>query len=207
VRRKEDTEIAELTGRCLAAFTQAGTLDLSLDQLAQKVGASKRMLVHYFGGRESLEERVFALLEERLRTQFSAELFPAGATLHSAVMALWNRSTAPESQGALRVVMDATRRAWTSTRDQASSRDQTGSARARAFYAVQQRLWVALLLKFLPDPAAVEELLQLFQGAVQVYLVTGDREPGRRALTRMIQREMRLAHTSPGAPPSPPSPG
>jgi AcrR family transcriptional regulator len=177
VRRKEQAEIGELTGRCQAAFTQAGTLDLSLDRLAQRVGISKRMLIHYFGTREELEERVFALLEERLRAQFRAESLPAGATLHSAVMALWNLSTAPESLGALRVVMDATRRAW------------SGSARASAFYAEQQRLWVELLLNFLPDPAAVEELLQLFQGAILVYLVTGDREPGRRALTRMIFRE------------------
>jgi AcrR family transcriptional regulator len=195
MHRKEKIEIGELTGRCLAAFTQAGTLDLSLDQLARKVGVSKRMLIHYFGGRESLEEQVFALLEDRLRAQFSAELFPQGATLHTAVMALWNRSTAPESRGALRVVMDATRRAW------------TGSARAGEFYAEQQRLWVDLLLKFLPDPAAVEELLQLFQGAVQVYLVTGDREPGRRALTRMIQREIQLQHAAADALPRPPSPG
>jgi hypothetical protein len=48
---------------------------------------------------------------------------------------------------------------------------------------------VNLLLKYLPDPLAVEELLQLFQGAILVYLVTGDREQGRRALKRMIQRE------------------
>ncbi|MGB6690105.1 MAG: TetR/AcrR family transcriptional regulator [Terracidiphilus sp.] len=177
MRRKEEAEIGELTGRCLATFTQAGTLDLSLDRLAAKVGISKRMLIHYFGSREELEERVFALLEDRLRAQFGVESLPAGATLHSAVMALWNRSTASESRGALRVVMDATRRAW------------SGSARAKAFYAEQQGLWVELLLKFLPDPAAVEELLQLFQGAVLVYLVTGDREAGRRALTRMIRRE------------------
>jgi AcrR family transcriptional regulator len=177
VRRKEKAEIGELTARCLAAFARAGTLDLSLDRLALNVSISKRMLIHYFGSREELEERVFALLEDRLRAQFSAELFPPGAALHAAVMALWSRSTAPESRGALRVVMDATRRAW------------SGSARAKAFYAEQQRLWVEMLLKFLPDPAAVEELLQLFQGAVLVYLVTGDREPGRRALTRMILGE------------------
>ena len=180
MRRKEKAEIGELTSRCLAAFTRSGTLDLSLDRLAAKVGVSKRMLIHYFGSRDELEEQVFALLEERLRVQFSAELFPPGATLLTAVMALWNRSTAPESRGALRVVMDATRRAW------------SGSARGKAFYVEQQRLWVELLLKFLPDPAAVEELLQLLQGAVLVYLVTGDREPGRRALTRMILRETGL---------------
>jgi len=46
-------------------------------------------------------------------------------------------------------------------------------------------------LKFLPNPQAVEELLQLFQGAILVYLVTGDRETGRRALLRMLDREAR----------------
>ena len=46
-----------------------------------------------------------------------------------------------------------------------------------------------LLLKFLPDQSAIEELLQLFQGAVLAYLITGDREPGRRALTRILSRK------------------
>ena len=56
----------ELLGRCLAAFVQAGTIELSLDQLAHEAGTSKRMLIHYFGGRENLEEHAMALLEERL---------------------------------------------------------------------------------------------------------------------------------------------
>jgi hypothetical protein len=51
-----------------------------------------------------------------------------------------------------------------------------------------------LLRKFLPEAAAVEELLQLFQGAALVYLVTGDRERGRRALKRILLRNTK-AHT------------
>jgi hypothetical protein len=43
-------------------------------------------------------------------------------------------------------------------------------------------------MRFLPDTGAVEELLQLFQGAILAYLVTGDREQGRRALGRMTRR-------------------
>ncbi len=31
--------------RCLAAFIEAGTLELSLDQIAVQVGISKRMLI------------------------------------------------------------------------------------------------------------------------------------------------------------------
>jgi hypothetical protein len=73
--------------------------------------------------------------------------------------------------------MDVNRRGW------------SGSERGRTFYREQQKLWVDLLSRFLPDPADVEALLQLFQGAVLVYLVTGDREQGRRALERMSKVE------------------
>ena len=65
--------------------------------------------------------------------------------------------------------MDLSRRAW------------SGSARAQAFYAEQQRLWVRLLMNFINDQPKVEELLQLFQGAVLAYLVTGKRDHGKRA--------------------------
>jgi AcrR family transcriptional regulator len=165
-----------LLDRCLVAFVEAGTLDLSLDQLASKVGSSKRMLVHYFGGRENIEEGAMTRLEVRLRARFATDSFPPGATPEVVVTALWNRATAPESRSVLLLVMDLSRRAW------------NGSKRAKAFYEEQQRLWVELLLKFLPDQAAVEEVLQLFQGSVLAYLITGDRESGRRALIRALAR-------------------
>jgi AcrR family transcriptional regulator len=172
-----------LLGRCLAAFVEAGTIDVSLDQLANSVGISKRMLVHYFGGRQNIEEGAMALLEERLRAQFSPESFPAGTSPKAVLAALWERTTAPQSRGLLLLVMDVSRRAW------------NGSARAKAFYAEQQRLWVQLLLKFLPDKSRVEEVLQLFQGAVLAYLITGDPEPGRRSLARFFLSKDRPSGT------------
>ncbi len=48
-----------------------------------------------------------------------------------------------------------------------------------------------MLREFLPDPRAVETLLQLYQGAMLVYLVTGDRERGKRALERFIATGVR----------------
>jgi AcrR family transcriptional regulator len=171
-KRKAGRE--ELLQRCLAAFVAAGTIDLSLDQLANSVGISKRMLVHYFDGRENIERGAMALLEERLRAQFAPESFSPGVSPESVVTALWEQTTAPEAKNVLLLVMDLSRRAW------------NGSARAKAFYAEQQRLWVQLLMKFLPDQPRVEEVLQLFQGAVLAYLITGDPEPGRRALTRIV---------------------
>jgi len=174
---KKNVGREELLDRCLAAFVRAGTIDLSLDQLADRVGISKRMLIHYFGGRENIEEGAVTRLEDRLRAQFAPEAFPAGVAPESVIMALWERTIAPENRGVLLLVMELSRRAW------------NGSARARAFYAEQQRLWVELLMKFLPDQATVEEILQLFQGAVLAYLITGDSEPGRRSLLRILKRK------------------
>lgn len=173
-QRKIKHNQQQLVERCLAAFVRAGTIDLSLDQLAKRVGISKRMLVHYFGGRENIEEKAMTLLEERLRAQFAPESFPPGVSPETVVAALWRRTTDPATKGVLLLVMDLSRRAW------------NGSARAKAFYAEQQRLWVRLLMNFLPDEPAVEEVLQLFQGAVLAYLITGDPEPGRRSLARFF---------------------
>jgi AcrR family transcriptional regulator len=184
VQRKRKPSREELVQRSLAAFIQAGTIELSLDQLADRVGISKRMLVHYFGGRKNLEEKAMALLEERLRAQFAPESFPPGVSLETVVAALWQQTTAPQARGVLLLVMDLSRRAW------------NGSARAKAFYLGQQRLWVELLTKFLPDPALVEELLQLFQGAVLAYLITGNPEPGRRSLRRFLSARRAMSPSS-----------
>lgn len=176
MKHKDEQDLNELLDRCLGAFIEAGTLDVSLDRMAAKAGVSKRMLIHYFGGRENLEERAVVRLEERLRARFAVQSFPKRISARSVVKALWDQTTAPESRGILLLIMDLSRRGW------------SGSPRAKAFYAEQQRLWVDLLLNYLNDAAAVEELLQLFQGAVLAFLITGDREQGRRALERMMQR-------------------
>ena len=173
---RETMDLTDLAESCLGAFVRSGTLDLSLDQLAREVGISKRMLVHYFGGRDAIEERAMALLETRLRAQFAPENFPAGVGIQVVIHALWDRTTNPQSKGVLLLVMDLSRRAW------------NGSPRATSFYQEQQRLWVELLLKYLPDKNTVEDVLQSFQGAVLAYLITGDPAPGRRMLTRLCAK-------------------
>jgi AcrR family transcriptional regulator len=178
MQKRESQQFDELIGKCLAAFIAAGSLDLSLDRLADSVGVSKRMLIHYFGSREELEERAVAALEDQLRSQFNPDRFTVGVPCHAVVEALWDQSTSPESRGVLLLIMDVSRRAW------------SGSARAKAFYAEQQKLWVEMLGRFLPSAAAAEEFLQLFQGAILAYLVTGDRELGRRSLLRLARGEV-----------------
>jgi AcrR family transcriptional regulator len=182
---KNSQQTDRLTETCLAAFTAAGSLDLSLDQLATRVGISKRMLLHYFGSRENLEERAVALLEDRLRARFAPGHFPAGAALETVVTALWEQSATSQSRGILLLIMDVSRRAW------------SGSDRARAFYREQQRLWIEMLAPFLPHPPAVEELLQLFQGAILTFLVSGDSDLGKRALIRMVRRCQNLDESAP----------
>ncbi len=188
-KKKTHPSREQLLESCLGAFVRAGSLDLSLDTLAKAAGSSKRMLVHYFGGRDAIEEMAMALLEDRLRARFRAGAFPAGASLRSVVGALWEQTTSPESQGVVRLTMDLTRRSW------------SGSDRARRFFEEQQRLWSEMLREFLPDAEAVETLLQLFQGAMLVYLVTGDRERGRRALERFMSAEFAVSPRTAGSSP------
>ena len=176
VARATLSDHSEIILKCLGAFIRAGTLDLSLDQLAAEVGVSKRMLIHYFGGRDSIEERAMELLENRLRAQFAPNNFPSGISLQQVLSALWTRTTDPASKGVLLLVMDVSRRAW------------NGSSRAYEFYVEQQRLWVELLLNYLPEKDVVEDVLQSFQGAVLAYLITGDAERGRRMLNRLSKR-------------------
>lgn len=167
---------SEIILKCLGAFIRAGTLDLSLDQLAAEVGVSKRMLIHYFGGRDSIEERAMELLENRLRAQFAPDNLPANISLQQVLSELWTRTTDPASKGVLLLIMDVSRRAW------------NGSSRAYEFYIEQQRLWVELLLHYLPEKDVVEDVLQSFQGAVLAYLITGDVKRGRRMLNRLSKR-------------------
>lgn len=176
-RKKDPDNRGRLLEACLSAFVRAGTLDLSLDTLAKAAKSSKRMLIHYFGSREALEEMAMARLEDGLRARFRAGAFRAGTPLSAVVSTLWDQLTAPRSRGVLLVSMDLTRRSW------------SGSERGKHFFEEQQRLWAEMLREFLPDAGAVEALLQLFQGATLVYLVTGDRERGRRALERLVAME------------------
>lgn len=172
-----------LLHRCVTAYVEVGSLELSLDQLAKRVGTSKRMLVHYFGSRECIEEKAMVSLEELLRAQFAPEIFRSKVGAKAVVAALWELTTAAEAKGVLLLVMDVSRRAW------------NGSERARAFYNEQQRLWAQLLMEYMADRSAIEEILQLFQGAVLAFLITGDPEPGRRALMQVFEREGTKAET------------
>ena len=112
MRRRKSQILGVLLDRCLAAFVEAGTLDLSLDQFARKCGSSKRTLVHYFVGRENIEEQAITRLENRLRAQLGPEAFPPEATAQAVVSALWDRTTVPQSRGVLLRMMDLSKRAW-----------------------------------------------------------------------------------------------
>ncbi|MDE1177994.1 MAG: TetR/AcrR family transcriptional regulator [Edaphobacter sp.] len=187
MQRRENELQRELLEGCLGAFVEAGSLEISLDRLAERVGTSKRMLIHHFGSRENLEERATALLEDRLRARFAPGTLPARATVETVLLHLWDSSTAPPSRGVLLLVMNLTQRAW------------GGSKRARVFYLEQQRLWEDLLLQYLPDREVVRDLLQAFQGALLAFLITGDDQGGRKMLRRFCSRVSAKAKQRRGA--------
>src|SRR5271156_5614840 len=122
-QRKRKHNQHQLVERSLAAFIRAGTIDVSLDQLAKRVGISKRMLVHYFGGRENIEEKTMTLLEERLRAQFSPEAFPPDVPPGPGLAPRWEKKIYFDFVCFLFFVLGLSRREW------------SASARAKAFYA------------------------------------------------------------------------
>jgi AcrR family transcriptional regulator len=174
-----DRNRQQLIEGCLAAFVAAGSLDVSMDRLAAAVQVSKRMLIHYFGNRETIELAALTLLEEHLRAQFASESLPPGLSPRQVIRRLWEQTVAPESHGALLLIMDIARRA------------SNGSARARQFYAQQLEHWRVLLSQHLPTSSAVDAVLQSYQGAVFEYLVSGDREAAERTLMRAAARQLR----------------
>jgi len=108
---------------------------------------------------------------------------PSDISLQQVLSELWTRTTDPASKGVLLLIMEVSRRAW------------NGSGRAYEFYVEQQRLWVELLLNYLPEKDLVEDVPQSFQGAVLAYLITGDVERGRRMLNRLSKRLDRKKRT------------
>ncbi len=146
-----------------------------MDRLAAAVKVSKRMLIHYFGNRETLELSALALLEERLRAQFASGSLPSGISPRQVIQRLWEQTTASDSHGSLLLIMDIARRA------------SKGSERARQFYAQQLQLWRILLSRYLPSRSAVDAVLQSFQGAVFESLVTGSSR-GPKCATAALRR-------------------
>ena len=174
-RQREKKHIVDqLVGRCMSAFLEAGTLDVSLDNLSRKVGISKRMIVHYFGGRDGLERKAMRRLEDTLRAQFSPASFPHTGSVRKMILTLWERATRSEARGILLLVMDLARRAW------------SGSAAAQAFYQEQLRLWARLLQDLGVDKGFIQTIIVTFQGAVLMLLTTGNPDPGKQALLRLL---------------------
>ena len=164
-----------LLERCFAAAQAGDSLELSLHELAERAGTSARMLIYHFGSRDALEHAMVARLEEELRERFRAfESAAPGQGPRTAVLSLWEALTHPSMRGLLRLVMDVLHRA------------QRGDAPARSMAAAQTVLWEEFLAPRLDDRARSAALFLLVQGAVLDFLVLGDPQRGRSALTAFL---------------------
>ena len=83
----------ELIAATLADLAQHGLADFTLRGLADRLGTSARMLVHYFGGRDQLLSAAFAEHRRRMRALLDAA--PA-ATPADMATAAWSGMAAEE---------------------------------------------------------------------------------------------------------------
>lgn len=77
----------ELLEGALVYISEHGLVDLSLRPLAEALGTSSRMLIHYFGTKEELLIRAFTLRRTDLRTMLDVVVDLPG--LRRAVMDYW----------------------------------------------------------------------------------------------------------------------
>ncbi|MGW6620220.1 TetR/AcrR family transcriptional regulator [Nocardia sp. NPDC055002] len=85
----------ELLHAALDDFARHGLVDFTLRGLAERIGTSARMLVHYFGSREQLLSAAFAEHRQQMQRQLAdaAEQSPAGAATSA-----WAAMTADEQR-------------------------------------------------------------------------------------------------------------
>jgi AcrR family transcriptional regulator len=91
-RPPDDRRRTELRDAVIQAFASGGIGDRSLRQLAEAVGTSHRMLLHYFGSRDEL---LLAMVEEIERRQATI-LADLPADPADAVAAMWADLRRPE---------------------------------------------------------------------------------------------------------------
>ena len=126
---------AAVVERCLEAYLKAGTMELSLDQLGVETGTTKRMLVHYFGNRQGIEERAIAHFERRLEDRFQPGRFASIESFEEGSMALWDRLTEPEFVPSLRLSYELFRLA-------------SKPERAQQFHDRLLQLWAGILVRY-----------------------------------------------------------
>ncbi|OLR93685.1 TetR family transcriptional regulator [Actinokineospora bangkokensis] len=170
-RPPDATRRAELVAATLDDLAAHGLAEFTLRGLADRLGTSARMLVHYFGGRDQLLAAAFA--EHRARAQAAIGAAAASGDPRSAALAAWAAMTADPAHFTVTFQLLA-----------AALTEEQPTAR------VAMTAWTDYAAALLPDhdPAVATALASGLKGVLLDRMVTGDTERCDAAAAVLIER-------------------
>lgn len=167
----------QLQQLCLRYFLRHGVAGVSLRPLAEAVGTSARMLLHYFGSKDELVAAVMA----NVRTRLQSLIEPAKNRRGNAaevMIGFWERATKPQNLPYLRLLFEVHVLALQRPR------------RFRKYFRETSESWLALIERTLPpgpDRTATATLyVAVVDGLLLELLSTGDARRTRRALNLFV---------------------
>lgn len=105
-RTVNETRRSELLNQIVAYIAKKGVAELSLRPLAKAVGSSPRVLLYYFGSKESLLAQAIKRMRERQRMTFGQMREARYEQPSDACRAIWKQMNAPESLAAFRLSLE-----------------------------------------------------------------------------------------------------
>lgn len=167
----------ELLERCLAAAINLGTLNSSINEIAQRIGTSGRMLIYHFGSKQELDRQIVSQLESQLRAQmwlFQDETDSDSKSPTNYLIEMWEHFTSPGMSGLTNLTMELNQRAI------------QGDRETRTFLELETQKWIAALAPQLGEDLA-RMLFHLFQGAILDFKTTGNVDRGRQTIEAFIK--------------------
>src|SRR5205085_6388619 len=93
--------------KCFAYFLQHGIAGLSLRPLGRGVGTSPRMLLHYFGSKDSLIAAVMQQAEAELQSIFQSLLtHPQAGRKKNVMLTFWNTLSNKRTRPIIRLLFE-----------------------------------------------------------------------------------------------------
>ena len=169
-----------LRQECLKYFLHHGVANLSLRPLAEAVGTSARMLLHYFGSKEALIAEVMEQLQARLQTAFQELRDSESAAEKDLLPKFWRVLSANTNQSSLRLLFEVQMLAVQNPR------------RYRRYLGKTSRTWRRLIEAALPAGKGSNAAATLYNAVVDGLLLellsTGDLRRTTAALTLFSER-------------------
>lgn len=172
---------AELLGQVVEYVQRHGLAHLSLTPLAEEIGTTKRMLLYYFGSRETLIARALAASRPDAHAMFDP--VEDVEALRRSSHALWEAITVGEQAGPIRMLLQLLSLA-------ATDPEQYGELARETVAFMVDPIADACARLGDPAPAARERatlLVSGLRGLCQDRLVTGDADRTDAAARRLIE--------------------